>query len=244
MAKGTNCTFHEERRCQDKLSQSQTNVTIFDGGPFARCQSLKEQQSSRPRRYALWHFGEATLRWLLQMMNSILKKQKFPKLWRKSKVIAILKPGKDSTLPKSYRPISLLCHTYKLFERMILNRLNPLIETMIIDQQAGFRPGKSTTGQLLNLTQHIEDGYEQSVVTGTVFVDLSAAYDTISHKLLLNKIYRMTSDIKFTDLIGNMLSNRRYFVELNGQKSRWRNQKNGLPQGSVLITCALQHLHK
>ena len=72
------------------------------------------------------------------------------------------------------------------------------------------------------------------MVTGTVFVDLSAAYDTISHKLLLNKIYRMTSDIKFTDLIGNMLSNRRYFVELNGQKSRWRNQKNGLPQGSVL----------
>ena len=64
---------------------------------------------------------------------------------------------------------------------------------MIIDQQAGFRPGKSTTGQLLNLTQHIEDGYERGVVTGTVFVDLSAAYDTISHKLLLNKIYRMTS---------------------------------------------------
>ena len=44
----------------------------------------------------------------------------------------------------------------------------------------------------------------------------------------------MISDIKFTDLIGKMLSNRRYFVELNGQKSRWRNQKNGLPQGSVL----------
>ena len=44
----------------------------------------------------------------------------------------------------------------------------------------------------------------------------------------------MTSDIKFTDLLRNMLSNRRYFVELSGQKSRWRNQKNGLPQGSVL----------
>ena len=117
-------------------------------------------------------------------------------------MIAILKPGKDSTLPKSYRPISLLCLTYKLFERMILDRL------MIIDQQAGFRPEKSTTGQLLNLTQHIEDGYiyERGVVTGTVFVDLSAAYDTISHKVLLNKIYRITSDIKFTDLIGNMLS--------------------------------------
>ena len=53
---------------------------------------------------------------------------------------------------------------------------------------------------------------------------------TIHH----NKIYRMTSDIKFTDLIGNMLSNRLYFIVLNDQKSRWRNQKNGLPQGSVL----------
>ena len=66
------------------------------------------------------HFGEATLRRLLQMMNSILKTHKFSKLWRKSKVIAILKPGKDYTLPRSYRPISLLCHTYKLFERMIV----------------------------------------------------------------------------------------------------------------------------
>ena len=172
------------------------------------------------------------------MMNSILKTQKFPKLWRKSKVIAILKPGKDSTLPKSYRPISLLCHTCKLFERMILNRLNPLIETMIIDQQAGFRPGKSTTGQLLNLTQHIEDGYERGVVTGTVFGDLSAAYDTISHKRLLNKIDRMTSDIKFTDLIGNMLSNRRYFVELNGQKSRWRNQRMVFPKEVCYHLCS------
>ena len=180
------------------------------------------------------HFGEATLRWLLQMMTSILKKQKFPKLWRKSKVIAILKPGKDSTLPKSYRPISLLCHTYKLFERMILNRLKPTDRNHDYRSASWIQTRKSTTGQLLNLTQHIEDGYERGVVTGTVFVDLSAAYDTISHKLLLNKIYRMTSDIKFTDLIGNMLSNRRYFVELNGQKSRWRNQKNGLPQGSVL----------
>ena len=67
-----------------------------------------------------------------------------------------------------------------------------------------------------------------------MIVDLSAPYDTMSDKILLNKIYRMTYDVKFTDLIGNMLYNRRYFVELNSQRSRWRNQKNGLPQGSVL----------
>ena len=64
------------------------------------------------------NFGTATLPWVLQMMDSI-----FPKLWSKSKVIAIFKPGKDSALPKNNRPISLLCHTYKLFERMVLNWL-------------------------------------------------------------------------------------------------------------------------
>ena len=42
------------------------------------------------------------------------------KLWRKSKVIAIMKPGIISSLLRSYIPISLLCHMYKLLERMIL----------------------------------------------------------------------------------------------------------------------------
>ena len=180
------------------------------------------------------HLGVKTQTWLLQMMNNVMESNKFPKLWRKSRVIAILKPGKDSSLPKNYRPISLLCHTYKLFERMLLNRLNPITEDAIIQEQSGFRSGKSCTSQLLNLTQHIEDGFEKSAITGTVFVDLSAAYDTVNHKLLLNKLYDLTRDAKFTTLVRDMLSNRRFIVDHNGQKSRWRKLSNGLPQGSVL----------
>ena len=65
-------------------------------------------------------------------------------------------------------------------------------------------------------------------------MDLSAAYDTVNHRLLLTKLYGMTEDVEFTILIGSMMRNRRFYVELNGEKSRWRNQKNGLPQGSVL----------
>ena len=68
------------------------------------------------------------------MMNNVMESNKVPKLWRKSRVIAILKPGKDSSLPKNYRPISLLCHTYKLFERMLLNRLNLITEDAIIQE--------------------------------------------------------------------------------------------------------------
>ena len=148
--------------------------------------------------------------------------------------MALLKPGKDPSLSKSFRPISLLCHTYKLFERLILNRIAEHVDAKLIPEQAGFRPGKSCTSQLLNLTEHIEDGYEKRLITGAVFVDLSAAYDTVNHRRLLSKVLEMTGDVHLTDLIRTMLENRRFFVVLNGKKSRWRRQRNGLPQGSVL----------
>ena len=124
--------------------------------------------------------------------------------------------------------ISLLCHLFKLFERLILNRLGPITEEHLIQEQAGFRPGKSCTGQVLNLTQHFEDGFEKNEPTGVVFVDLTAAYDTVS------KLFDMTKDFHLTKLIQLLLENRRFYVELNGKQSRWRKQRNGLPQGSVL----------
>ena len=74
----------------------------------------------------------------------------------------------------------------------------------------------------------------KSLTTGTVFVALSAAYETVNHRVLLTKLYGMTEDDEFTKLIGSMMRTQRFYVELNGKKSRWCNQKNGLPQGSVL----------
>ena len=168
------------------------------------------------------------------MFNNCVSNNKIPKLWRKARVIALLKPGKDPASPKSYRPISLLCHTYKLFERLLLNRIARFVDEHLIPEQAGFRPGKSCTGQLLNLTQFIEDGFEEGLITGAAFVDLSAAYDTVNHRILTRKLFELTKDVKLTELILNLLSNRRFYVDLKGKRSRWRTQKNGLPQGSVL----------
>ena len=182
----------------------------------------------------LMNLGPRAHKWLQIMLSKCLTENKIPTFWRQSKIIAILKPGKDSAIPKSYRPISILCHTYKLYERMILNRVTPLFEQHLIKEQAGFRPGKSCTSQLLNLTQHIEDGYQRGMITGAVFVDLSAAYDTVNHRILIHKLYNITQDSHLCRVLQNMLSNRRFYVELNNERSRWRIQKKGLPQGSVL----------
>ena len=72
------------------------------------------------------------------------------------------------------------------------------------------------------------------MITRTAFVDLSAAYDTVNHRLLLQKLFNIMQDSTLCRVIQNLLSNRRLYVELNNDRSRWRLQKNGLPQGSVL----------
>ena len=167
------------------------------------------------------------------MLNICFMENKIPTIWRQSKVIAILKPGKDSSIPKNYRPISLLCHTYKLYDRMILNRIAHAIKQHLLKEHAGFRSGKSCTSRFPNLKQHIEDGYE-GMITGTAFVDLPAAYDTINHRLLVQKLYNTTFDSQIFRVIQNLLSDRRFYVELNNEQSRWRIQKNGITQGNVL----------
>ena len=61
-----------------------------------------------------------------------------------------------------------------------------------------------------------------------------AAYDTVNHRILIQKLYNITQDSQLCRVLQNMLSNRRLYVELNNEHSRWGIQKNGLTQGSVL----------
>lgn len=71
---------------------------------------------------------------------------------------------------------------------MILNRISLLVDEALIPEQTGFKPGKLWCSQVLNLTQHIEDGFERKI-SGVAFIDLSAAYDTVNHKRLISKVY-------------------------------------------------------
>ena len=118
--------------------------------------------------------GPKTHKWLLAMLNNCFTQKKTSTLWRKSKIIAILKPEKYSATHKSYRPISFLCNTYKLYKRLILNIIAPTIEEHLIKEQACFRSGKACTSQLDNLTQHIEDSDQVGKITGTAYVNMSA----------------------------------------------------------------------
>jgi hypothetical protein len=178
--------------------------------------------------------GERTREWLRLMFNNILNTGRLPNLFKKSKVIAILKPGKPGDRPEGYRPISLLCVCYKLLERLIYNRIAPIIESVIPIEQAGFRPERGCVDQITALTTYIENGFQNKQKTVTVFVDLSAAYDTVWRVGLLSKFIQVIPCRTLSHLLNEMLSDRLFTVHLGNSHSSQRRLNNGLPQGSVL----------
>jgi len=103
---------------------------------------------------------------------------------------ALAKPGKDPHLAASYQPISLLSICYKLLECTILQRISPTVEDLLSVDQAGFRHGCSTCDQDPGLTVFTENGFEETMKTSAVFLDLTAAYDTI---WLTGLLYKLSS---------------------------------------------------
>ena len=167
------------------------------------------------------------------MLNSCMAQKTIPPVWRKAKTnnSCNSQTWKGPIIPKELQTHFPPLKLFKLYERLLLQRLMPLIDTKLTRDQAGFRPDRSCAGQLLNLIQHIEDGVEYKLITGAAFIDLTAAYDTVQHRTMIRKLFDMTGDCQ---VIKRLLNNRRFFVQLNDKKSKWRCQKNGLPQGSVL----------
>ncbi len=183
----------------------------------------------------LKHMGLQPIEWLRDFLSDCLEKTTIPAIWRQAKVSAILKPCKPSEKPESYRPISLLCMSYKLMERIILSRINHIVERYLPHAQAGFRKNRSTTDQITRLANDIESSFQRNEKYGLVLIDLTAAYDTVWHRGLYLKLLCIIPDVKLVRFMMVMIQNRSFYVETSsGERSRKRMLRNGLPQGSVL----------
>uniref|UniRef100_A0A2S2Q0Y4 RNA-directed DNA polymerase from mobile element jockey n=1 Tax=Sipha flava TaxID=143950 RepID=A0A2S2Q0Y4_9HEMI len=147
------------------------------------------------------HSGHKTQAWLAAFCSDILDTATLPNLFKKTKIIAILKPGKMSTDATHYHPISLLSTTYKILERLILNRIQPEIEKILPIEQAGFQTNRSCAEQVLALTTLIEKGFQNNLKTNVAFIDLTAAYDTVWRHGLLYKLANVIPCKKILTLI-------------------------------------------
>ena len=119
------------------------------------------------------------------IFQSILSTSTYPDIWKLANVTPIFKKG-DKQLIESYRPISLLPICGNCFEKIIFNNLYSYLNgnNLITNNQSGFRPGDSTTNQLVYLTNEIHEAFENPhyLEVRAVFLGISEAFDKVWHE--------------------------------------------------------------
>jgi hypothetical protein len=158
-----------------------------------------------------------------------------PNILKISRVTPIFKNGVE-TDPNNYRPISIISPFAKAFERLVYEQLNSFLvkKKIISNYQFGFRKGYSTEQAILEITENFKSAIDNGEITCGLFLDLSKAFDTVNHQILIDKLckygIRGTPLAWFTDY----LSNRQQYVKIGNTESDLLTLTCGVPQGSTL----------
>lgn len=172
------------------------------------------------------------------IVNSSLSTGHVPALFKLALVSPLLKKSHlDPDVLKNYRPVSNLTFLSKVTEKVVAKRLishlhsNSLIESM----QSAYKQSHSTETALIRVQNDILMALDQQKIVMLVLLDLSAAFDTVDHSLLLE---RMSSGMGVADTalswFESYLSDRQQKVCIRGSVSSLHKLKYGVPQGSVL----------
>ena len=183
----------------------------------------------------LKNIGPHGINFLTELYNRSINSGVIPRIWKQGKIIPLLKPGKPADQGSSYRPISLLSPLAKILEALLLPSLNDSIK--LIDHQHGFRKARSTTTALQDIKNHITTGLNKKPPvnrTVSVAIDLSKAFDTVDHQLLLKDILDLQLNEYIKRFLCSYLRGRQTYVIFRGSKSPLRKMKQGVPQGGVL----------
>ena len=169
------------------------------------------------------------------IINQSLCSGIFPSKLKIAKVIPLFKKG-DIQLFGNYRPISLLSSVSKVFEKAAYGQLYEYFSShaLFYDSQYGFRKYHSTELVALELVDRIHKEIDENKIPFSVFLDLSKAFDTLDHDILLHKLqyYGITGTV--LDWFRSYLTERYQFVDYNGASSSMKVLTTGVLQGSIL----------
>ena len=167
--------------------------------------------------------------------NYLMNKGKFPTILKIGKISPIYKKD-DEELLENYRPVSTLPIFGKIFEKVIYTRLYGFLASsgILHDSQFGFRKGHSTSHALNYTTHYINEALARGNHVLGIFIDLSKAFDTIDHKILLSKLHNYGIRGEAHNLLKSYLSDRKQYVSVLGEKSEFLPVIYGVPQGSCL----------
>ena len=176
-------------------------------------------------------------KFLVHLVNTSLDTGLFPQKLKSAIVTPILKKPNLPTELSNYRPVSNLPFLAKILERVVFNQLNDYIVTNKLNScyQSGFTALHSTETALIKVQADILNSLDAKRMCIVVFLDLSAAFDTVDHtKLLTILTDKFGICDKAHDWLASYLSGRNYIVKVNDSLSHPVEVKYGVPQGSVL----------
>ena len=169
------------------------------------------------------------------IINQSLTTGIFPNKLKIAKVIPLFKKGDIYTFD-NYRPISLLPSISKIFERTMYDQIYNYFQNneLFYNSQYGFRKNHSTELATLEIIDRIIQEMDKYNTPINIYIDLSKAFDTIDHNILLCKLKYYGLNGAALDLCRNYLVNRKQYVEIANIKSEENVITTGVPQGSIL----------
>ena len=172
---------------------------------------------------------------LTLIINQMINTGIFPDKLKIVKAIPIYKKG-DEAVFSNYRPISLLPLISKVFEKVIFKQLYSYFknEKIFNAGQYGFKSGHSTELAVLEIIDRITIDMDNGKISINIYLDLSKAFDTLDHSILIDKLKHYGIRHKSISLLKSYLSHRKQYVTWNDTDSQYNSINTGVPQGSIL----------
>jgi len=170
---------------------------------------------------------------LTSIFNKSIETGVFPERLKIAHINPIHKKGNRQDI-SNYRPISLLSHIAKIFEKLLHKKIYSQISKLISSKQHGFLPKKSTTTNLSIQMDHIINSIDNNSQIDIIYTDFSKAFDSVPHDLLIYKLVKYNFSPESITLFQSYFCNRNQFVTLNGHISNPIIASSGVPQGSIL----------
>ena len=172
---------------------------------------------------------------ITHLVNVILETSTIPNDFKIDSISAIYRGGEKNQL-SNYRPITVLPILSKIMEKCIYNQLTVYLEknNLLSSRQFGFRKDKSTELAATLFFDDVHRAMDRGELTGTIFIDLSKAFDTVSHSVLLSQLPAYGICGREKELFSDYLFNRWQYVQYKSSVSKNKPVYTGVPQGSIL----------
>ena len=167
---------------------------------------------------------------LTTIISNCLKDSLFPNELKLDDVSPVFKEDDDLN-KENYRPVSILSHMSKVFERIFYKQIDLFMASKFSAFLCGFRKNHNSQYSLLKLIEICKKILDKGNEIAVILMDLSKAFDTINHSLLLEAYSFSMTSLK---LMQSYFCNRFQRTSVNASFSDWKEIETGVPQGLIL----------